>query len=85
MGPKKKGAGAKGKGKKEEEEDFSTKTLYSLYLKYSLSLQTPISKALEMRFQEILKDELDLKEILINEKIGPKGAKALADALKDTK
>lgn len=84
MGAKKKGKG-KGKGKQEEEEDLSTKQLIQLYKKYSLSKEAPISKVLENKLLDCISNDEHLKEILINEKIGGKGAVALGDALKEVK
>lgn len=86
MGAKKKGKGkGKGKGKEEEEEDLSTKHLIQLYRKFSLAKEAPISKVLEKKILDCIDNEEHLKEILITEKIGPKGGSALGAALKETK
>lgn len=79
MAPKKKTKG------KDEEEDTSTKDLLTYYKKFSKELEVPISKALEAKINEMLDEDIHLPEILINERIGEFGARALANALKSTK
>ena len=78
MGPKK-------AAKAGEEEDFSTKNLLTIYKKTCKELEIPHSKILEERIDEKLAEDLHLQELLINEKIGEAGAKAIAYALKKTK
>lgn len=79
MGPKKKG------GKKDEEEDTSTQDLLTFYKKNCKEFEVPICKLLEARINEVLDEGDHLPEILINEKIGEFGARALANALIKTK
>lgn len=84
MGAKKKSG--KGSGKPgEEEEDTSTRDLFYSYRKLSNALEAPISKTLEKKFAECFEMEEDLKEILVTEKIGWNGARALADSMKNVK
>jgi hypothetical protein len=79
MGPKKKA------GKQGEEEDLSTKHLLFYYKKFCKELEIPPSKALIGKINEKLDEDLHMQEILVNEKMGEFGAKALADAMKKTK
>lgn len=79
MGPKKK------KGGKDEEEDTSTKDLLTFYKKSCKELEIPFSKPLEIKINEVLDEDDHLPEILINEKIGETGARALSNALMKTK
>lgn len=79
MGPKKQ------KGKGQEEEDTSTKDLLTFYRKFSKELEVPICKPFEIKLNELLDEDQHLQEILITEKIGEFGARALANALKNTK
>lgn len=81
MGPKKKGGGAKAG----EEEDLSTKNLLAIYKKTCKELEIPHSKALEDKINLRLDEDLHLPELLITEKIGEMGAKAITTALKKTK
>lgn len=77
MGPKKKG--------KDEEEDTSTKDLLTYYKKNCKELEVPVCKFFEAKLNEVLEEDSHLPEILINEKIGEFGARALANALIKTK
>lgn len=79
MGPKKKAKG------KDDEEDTSTRDLLTYYKKNCKEFETPICKLLETKILEVLDEDLHLPEILINEKIGEFGARALANALMKTK
>ncbi len=79
MAPKKKS------GKGPEEEDFTTKELLNLYKKACKELEIPISKILESKLNEVLSEDQNLPEILVNEKIGEFGARALCTALTKTK
>jgi hypothetical protein len=79
MGPKKQG-GAAG-----DEEDFSTKNLLTIYKKTCKELEIPYSKLIEVKINIQLEEDLHLPELLITEKIGEMGAKAIATALKKTK
>jgi hypothetical protein len=79
MGPKKK------PGKQGEEEDLSTKHLLFFYKKFCKELEIAPSKDFISKVNEKLDEDLHMPEILLNEKIGEFGAKALADALKKTK
>jgi hypothetical protein len=79
MGPKKK------PGKQGEEEDLSTKHLLNFYKKFCKELEILPSKELVKVLAEKVAEDLHIPEILVNEKIGEFGAKALADALKKTK
>jgi hypothetical protein len=79
MGPKKKPT------KQGEEEDLSTKQLLSYYKKFCKELEILPSKELVKSLNEKVAEDLHMPEMLINEKIGEFGAKALADALKKTK
>lgn len=79
MGPKKKG------GKKDEEEDTSTKDLLTYYKRNCKELEIPVCKLLENKLNERLDEELHLPELLINEKIGDFGARAISNALVKTK
>jgi len=84
MGAKKKPE--KGKGGAEEEEDLSTKELLQHYKKNCIQMETPIFKPLEKKINELLDEgEIKFPEILINEKIGEAGARAIANALKSSK
>jgi hypothetical protein len=78
-------ASKKTKGKKDEEEDTSTKDLQTYYRKYSKEFEVPVCKILDTKLTEMLDEGSHLPEILINEKIGEFGARALANALKNTK
>lgn len=83
MGGKKKEAG---KGGAEEEEDLTTKELLQHYKKNCSLMETQVFKPLEKKINELLDEgEVKLPEILINEKIGEAGARALGNALKSSK
>jgi hypothetical protein len=81
MGPKKSGGGAKAG----EEEDLSTRNLLNIYKKTCKELEIPCSKSLETKIADQIFEDLHLPELLITEKIGEMGAKAIATALKKTK
>jgi hypothetical protein len=78
MGPKKKGG-------KDDEEDTSTQDLLTIYKKNCKELEIPFCKLLESKINEVLDEGGHLPEILINEKIGEFGARAVASALMKTK
>ncbi len=78
MGPKKKAG-------KDQEEDTSTKDLLNIYRKSCKEFEIPVSKVFETKLLDILDQEAHLPEILINEKIGEFGARALVNALMKTK
>ena len=78
MGPKKKTG-------KDQEDDTSTRDLLSIYKKSCKELEIPICKIFETKLLEVLDDEGHLPEILINEKIGEFGARAIFNALMRTK
>jgi len=78
MGAKKKAA-AKG----EVEEDLSTKEFQKEYVKSCTLFETPLFKPLYKKLQEVFEEgDGKLPEILINERIGENGAKAIANSLK---
>lgn len=79
MGPKKQAA------KQGEEEDNSTKDFLTYYKRYCKELEIQPFKSLETKITEILEEGGHLNEILINEKIGEFGARALFNALKAVK
>ena len=79
MGPKKQAA------KLGEEEDNSTKDLYTYYKRQCKELEIPLYKPLETKIAELQEEGGHLSEILINEKIGEFGARALFNALKAVK
>jgi hypothetical protein len=81
MGPKKSGGGAKAG----DEEDVSTKNLLNIYKKTCKELEIPHSKQIENKILAQLEEDLHLPELLITDKIGEMGAKAIATALKKTK
>jgi hypothetical protein len=78
MGPKKKAG-------KDQEEDTSTKDLLNIYKKSCKEFDIPVCKLLETKLLEALEEETHLPEILINEKIGEFGTRAIANALTKTK
>lgn len=80
MGPKK-----PNKGKNQEEEDTSTKDLLTYYKRNCKELEIPTCKILEAKINECLDANDVLPEILLNEKVGEHGARAIANALKSTK
>jgi hypothetical protein len=77
MGPKKKG--------KDEEEDTSTKDLLTYYKKNCKEYEISVCKILEGKILEVLDEDTHLPEILVNEKLGEFGARALSNALIRTK
>lgn len=79
MGPKKQAA------KQGEDEDNSTKDFLTYYKRYCKELEIQPFKALETKIGELLEEGLHLNEILINDKIGEFGARALFNALKAVK
>lgn len=79
MGPKKQAA------KQGEEEDNSTRDFFNYYKKYCKELEVPVFKPLENKITELMEEGLHLNEILINDKIGEFGARALFNALKNVK
>ena len=80
MGPKKQAA------KQGDDEDLSTKELLSQYKRFSKDLEIQMFKPLETKLTEIIEEGgKHLNEILINEKIGEFGARALFNALKAVK
>ena len=82
-----------GKGKKEkkaktkqiDEDDDSTKDLLTYYKKYCKELEIQPFKKLEERLNELIEENGHLSEILINEKIGEFGARALFNAMRAIK
>ncbi len=79
MAPKKKQAG------KDEEEDLTTKELLNLYKKFCKELEVMPCKPLEININDKLSEDLHLNEILISEKVGELGMRALSTALIKTK
>jgi len=79
MGPKKQAA------KQGEEEDTSTKDFLTYYKRYCRELEIQTFKTLETKTTELLEEGGHLNEILINDKIGEFGARALFNALKAIK
>jgi hypothetical protein len=79
MGPKKKAGG------KDDEEDTSTRDLLYIYRKNCKELEIPSCKMFESKINEVLEEDGHLPEILINDKIGELGMRALASALMKTK
>ena len=82
MGGKKKG---EKKAKVVDEDDTSTKDLLTYYKKYCKELEIQPFKNLENKLTELIEENGQLSEILINEKIGEFGARALFSALKAVK
>jgi hypothetical protein len=87
MGGKKKGKGEKKdkKAKVVDEEDFSTRDLLAYYKKYCKELEIQPFKNLEAKLTELVEENGNLTQILINEKIGEFGARALFNALRAVK
>jgi hypothetical protein len=86
MGGKKKGKGDKKKKEKvADEEDFSTRDLLTYYKKYCKELEVQPFKTLEAKLTELAEENGNLSQILINEKIGEFGARALFNALRAVK
>ncbi len=78
MGPKKKPG-------KDEEEDTSTRDLLNMYRKNCKELEIPTCKMFEIKMSEVLEEDNHLPEVLISEKVGELGVRALANALIKTK
>lgn len=76
MGAKK---GKKGKGGDDEENP--TENLLAQYKKCSKELETPTSSSFLNKLNDTIDEGEDLQEILINDKIGEFGARALSNAL----
>lgn len=81
MGPKK---GKKGKGKGNEDEENPTENFFGLYKRCCKEFETVPSATLLTKTEECLDEGEDLQEILINEKIGEFGARALCKALQNS-
>ena len=77
MGAKK---GKKGKG--QEDEDNPTENFLPAYKKACRENEVTPSKSLVSKIEEIMDEGEDLNEILVNDKIGEFGARALATALR---
>ena len=81
MGAKKK----EGKAKQVDEDDNSTKDFLTYYKKFCKELEIQPFKNLETKVMELIEEGGHLNEILINDKIGEFGARALFNALKAVK
>ena len=77
MGAKK---GKKGKG--QEDEDNPTENFLPAYKKACKENEVTPSKTLIAKIEEIMDEGEDLNEILVNDRIGEFGARALATALR---
>ena len=77
MGPKK-----QSKGKGDEEEDTSTADLLIYYKRFCKQQQIPICKSIENQINAKLEEDMDLPELLIDEKLNEDGAIELCRALK---
>ena len=77
MGAKK---GKKGKG--QEDEDNPTENFLPAYRKACKENEVTPSKSLLSKIEEIMDEGEDLNEILVNDRIGEFGARALATALR---
>ena len=77
MGGKK---GKKGKG--QEDEDNPTENFLPAYRKACKENEVTPAKSLVSKIEEILDEGEDLNEILVNDRIGEFGARALATALR---
>ena len=82
MGAKKKEGG---KSSAVDEDDTSTKDFLTYYKRYCKELEVQPNKKFEEKVTELIEENGKLSEILINEKIGEFGAKALFSALKAVK
>jgi hypothetical protein len=82
MGGKKKG---EKKAKVIDEDDFSTRDFLNYYRRYCKELEIQPYKNIETKVTELIEENGYLSEILINEKIGEFGARALFNALKSVK
>ena len=78
MGGKK----AKKGGKGAEDEDIPTENFLPAYKKACRENEVTPAKPLVSKVQEIMDEGDDLNEILINERIGEFGARALPTALR---
>jgi hypothetical protein len=85
MGKKKGGGDKKKKDAKVDEDDTSTKDFLTYYKRHCKDLEVQPFKKLEDKVTELIEENGHLSEILINEKIGEFGAKALFSALKAVK
>lgn len=81
MGGKKK----EKKAKQVDEDDNSTKDFLTYYKRYCKENEVQPFKNLENKVMELIEENGHLSEILINEKIGEFGARALFNALKACK
>ena len=79
MGGKK---GKKGKG--QEDEENPTENFFGLYKKCCREFETQASPTLLNKIEECIDEGEDLNEILISEKIGEFGARALSKALSNS-
>jgi hypothetical protein len=77
--------GPKNKNGKDQEEDNSTRDLQSIYRKTCKELETPICKLFDTKLTELVSEDVHMPEILINEKIGEFGARAIVTGLMRTK
>jgi hypothetical protein len=80
--------GGKKKEKKAKEvdvDDNSTKDFLTYYKRNCKELEIQTFKNLENKVNELIEENGHLSEILINEKIGEFGARALFNALKAVK
>jgi hypothetical protein len=73
MGPKKKTG--------EGDEDTSTQELLNHYRKCCKELEVPICKLIDTKINEAKDEDTHVPEILVNEKLGEFGARALSNAL----
>ena len=83
MGGKKKGGDKKKAAV--DEDDTSTKDFLTYYKRYCKELEVQPFKKLEEKVTELVEENGYMSEILINDKIGEFGAKALFNALKAVK
>ena len=70
------------KGKGQEDEDNPTENFLPAYRKSCKENEVTPAKSLVSKIEEILDEGEDLNEILINDRIGEFGARALATALR---
>ena len=78
----KKGKKGKGKGKSKEKVDNPTANFLTAYEKACKENGVTPSKSLVTKVEQIMNEGEDLNEILVNEKLGELGARALAIALR---
>jgi hypothetical protein len=64
-----------------DEEDTSTREMLMMYKKNCKELEVPICKMFELKVNEVLEEDGHLNEVLISEKVGELGVRALANAL----